>query len=135
MSPAFTTIFTGRLASAGRGSRGFTLLEVMVALGILATALVALLGLRNRDVAMQAHAREVTRATLLAQQVLFEAEMQDEPALGIYEGDFGVDYPGVSWQRSTSTFMIDRVHEVRVTILWGTSDRLEITRFVEAQSS
>lgn len=120
-----------------RPAAGFTLLEVMIALAILAVALVALLGLRNRDIQMQAHARDVTRATLLARQMALTIDEEGAPDLGYLEGDFGKDYPGFSWQRQVNTFMIERVREVRVTVLWGDDrreeGRVEVTRFVEAR--
>jgi general secretion pathway protein I len=121
----------------GPRSRGFTLIEVMIALAILAIALVVLLGLRNRDVLMQAHARDLTRATLLARQMALTVDDEGAPDLGYLEGDFGDDNPGFSWQRQVNTFMIERVREVRVSVIWGDerreAGRVEVTRFLEAR--
>jgi len=117
-----------------RGERGFTLLEVMIALGVLAVSLVVLLGLRNRDVQLQAYARDLTQATLLARSLLVEIEhTADGLALGYMEGDFGEEFAGFSWQRNVNTFMIERVREVQVAVLWGEAERIEVTRFVEAE--
>jgi general secretion pathway protein I len=55
--------------------RGFTLLEVLIALGILALALPILLGLRNWDLDLHARANELTTATILAQEKLIETEL------------------------------------------------------------
>jgi len=112
--------------------RGFTLIEVMIAMGILATALVALLGLRNRDVQMQDHARQLTQATLLARDLLFEAELKDGAELGHLEGDFGEEYPGFAWQRQVDTFLIEQVRKVELAVTWGDADRVVFTRFVES---
>jgi general secretion pathway protein I len=124
---------------------GFTLLEVMVALAILAVALVVLLGLRNRDVQLQAYARDLTRATLLAREMAATVDAEGTPSLGYVEGDFGPDQPGFSWQRQVSPFMADyigdRVREVRVSVIWGPPDdptatpegRVDLSRFVEVQ--
>lgn len=123
---------------------GFTLLEVMVALAILAVSLVVLLGLRNRDVQLQAYARDLTRATLLARQMAAGIDLAGPPELGYQEGDFGEDEPGFAWQRQVTPFMSefigDRVHEVRVSVLWGPTDgqgppegRVDVTRFVEVK--
>jgi general secretion pathway protein I len=128
-----------------RPAGGFTLLEVMVALAILAVSLLVLLGLRNRDVQLQAYARDLTRATLLAKEMAATIDAQGTPELGYVEGDFGVDQPGFSWQRQVSPFMAefigDRVREVRVSVVWGPPDdpqavpegRVDLSRFVEVK--
>ncbi|MGQ0554700.1 MAG: prepilin-type N-terminal cleavage/methylation domain-containing protein [Nitrospiraceae bacterium] len=51
---------------------GFTLLEVLLAIALLAIALPILLGLRNFDLGLQERASELTAATLLAQEKLLE---------------------------------------------------------------
>jgi len=114
------------------GQRGFTLIEVMIAMGILATALVALLGLRNRDVQMQDHARQLTQATLLARDKLYEAGLKDGAELGHLEGGFGEDYPNFAWQQQVDTFLIEQVRKVELAVTWGDSERVVFTRFVEA---
>jgi general secretion pathway protein I len=124
-----------------RGPHGFTLLEVMIALAILAVALTVLLGLRNRDIQLQGYARDVTRATLMARQMALNADAAGTPELGYSEGDFGADQPGFSWKRQVTPFLAefigDRVREVRVSVLWGDRDheegRVELSRFVEAK--
>ncbi|MFL5246252.1 MAG: prepilin-type N-terminal cleavage/methylation domain-containing protein [Myxococcales bacterium] len=56
--------------------RGFTLLEVMISLAILAVALVALSGLNGGAVQMQAYARRATQATLLLRGKMSDIEEQ-----------------------------------------------------------
>ncbi|MBU6434260.1 MAG: prepilin-type N-terminal cleavage/methylation domain-containing protein, partial [Nitrospirae bacterium] len=58
-----------------RSEQGFTLLEVLIALGILALALPILLGLRNWDLDLHARANELTTATILAQEKLIATEL------------------------------------------------------------
>lgn len=120
------------MSAAIRNARGFTLLEVMIAIGILAVALVALLGLRNRDVQLQAHARNLTQATLLARDLAFEAGLPGGSELGYLEGDFGEQYPGFAWEKQVNTFLIEKVWQVDVAVTWGESDRVVVTRFIEA---
>jgi len=54
--------------------RGFTLLEVMISLAILAVALVALSDLNGGAVGMQAYARRATQATLLLRGKMADVE-------------------------------------------------------------
>ena len=49
---------------------GFTLLEVLLAIGILALAMPILLGLRNWDLNLHSRAADITAATMLAQEKL-----------------------------------------------------------------
>jgi general secretion pathway protein I len=56
--------------------RGFTLLEVMISLAILAVALVALSDLNGGAVQMQAYARRATQATLLLRGKMADVEEQ-----------------------------------------------------------
>ena len=56
--------------------RGFTLLEVMISLAILAVSLVAISGLNGGAVAMEAYARRATEATLLLRAKMNDVEDQ-----------------------------------------------------------
>jgi general secretion pathway protein I len=56
------------------GERGFTLLEVMISLGILAVALVAISDLNGGAVAMHAYSRRATEATLLLRGKMLDLE-------------------------------------------------------------
>ena len=68
--------------------RGFTLLEVLIALGILALALPILLGLRNWDLDLHARAKELMTATILAQEKLIETELGTQLPIGETGGEF-----------------------------------------------
>lgn len=57
-----------------RHSRGFTLLEVMVALAILAVSLVAVLGINGGTVRSHAYAKRLTVATMLARSKMVDIE-------------------------------------------------------------
>jgi general secretion pathway protein I len=57
-----------------RHPRGFTLLEVMIALAILSVALVALSNLNGGAVAMHAYSRRATEATLLLRGKMLDVE-------------------------------------------------------------
>ncbi|MFB3061088.1 MAG: type II secretion system minor pseudopilin GspI [Candidatus Binatia bacterium] len=109
---------------------GFTLLEVMVALAVLAIALTVLLGLRNRDFELRTHAHNVTVASLLAQEKLAEAEMGAFPSVGEQDGGFGNRYPNFMWQRSILATPFDSVREVRVRVTWERGSQKEGVNFV-----
>jgi len=59
-----------------RRTRGFTLLEVMISLAILAISLVAISGLNGGAVAMESYSRRATEATLLLRAKMNDVEEQ-----------------------------------------------------------
>lgn len=104
-----------------RRSAGFTLLEVLVAVAVLGLALVSLLGLHVRNLALIERDQRMTDATLLARQVMTEAEAEGYPDLGATDGDFEEwypeRYPGVRWEREVLEFPgVPGVREVLVRV-------------------
>ena len=73
---------------------GFTLLEVMVALAIMAGVIVTLLGAVNYHLGIIANERDSTALTLLARKRM--SEMEQTPAKG--EGTFAPAHPELSWK-------------------------------------
>ena len=76
---------------------GFTLLEVMVAVAILAVALTAIYKLHAGTISMTADSRFYTVAPLLAQSKMAEFELKDLEDLNSESGDFGEDFPAYEW--------------------------------------
>lgn len=74
------------------GARGFTLLEVIVAVTILGTGLVALLALLSGGLRLAEGSRDLSAATVYAAQRLEEALLVPEPPQGIDSGAFGEKY-------------------------------------------
>jgi general secretion pathway protein I len=125
--------------------RGFTLLEVMVSVAILALALPLLLGLRNWDVLAREQAQLLTVAAMLGQEKLFEAEQLGFLPVGEQNGDFLSNppgfpvtgelkdrAPGFRWTRTVSPTPFDMIREIRIRISWprGTrEDSLDVTGY------
>lgn len=78
--------------------RGFTLLEVMVAMAVIAIALTALLGSHSQSVSLAAEAKFNTTVALLAQQKMTELELAGFGDLNYDAGDFGENFPGYRWE-------------------------------------
>jgi type II secretion system protein I len=105
-------------------ARAFTLLEVMVAIAILGIALLGLLGLQHQSMQSVIRAQQSTRASMLAQAVMTEAELERFPDLGLTHGDFEGSFPGefpdFRWQRDVEdSGMFPDVRKVRVLIQYG----------------
>ncbi len=76
---------------------GFTLLEVMISVAIIAISLVTLLGSQAQSVSVAGEAHFLTTASLLAQKQLGQLERTDFGSIVPDSGDFGEKYPGYSW--------------------------------------
>jgi type II secretory pathway pseudopilin PulG len=90
--------------AGSKSQRGATLLEVMVALGIIATAYVALIGTQSASVRLSTYGKQVTVAAFLAQAKMEEWEQKLEkdgfPDMDETESeDFEeLGYPNFSWK-------------------------------------
>jgi general secretion pathway protein I len=78
--------------------KGFTLLEVMVAVAIISIALVTLIGSQSRSISIASDIRFETDSSLLGKQKLTELTLSDPDWLMNDEGDFGDGYPSYSWR-------------------------------------
>jgi general secretion pathway protein I len=87
----------GELSARSR-SGGFTLLEVMVALGIIAVVLMSVYRLQTQAIAMSMESRFYTQAPLLARSALTRFEESIERQMATSQGDFGREYPGYEWK-------------------------------------
>ena len=87
---------------AGRSSCGFTLLEVMVALCILAIVLLSVYRLHSQTISMSIESRFYTQAPLLARSALTRWEEARKPEMISDQGDFGKEFPGYQWKISVA---------------------------------
>lgn len=94
-------------------SRGFTLLEVMVALSILALSLVAIAGINANSFQASNYAKHLTVATLLARSKMIDVEEElREDGFGddekTFDGDFSDEgYPGMRWRAVARPVEVD----------------------------
>ena len=104
-------------------SRGFSLLEVMVALAILGTALVAIFQLFSLNLRQTQKAEDYTKAIFYARSMLDEAYIFDDPsgesASQEYEKKYEVKRD-VSVQSESEDGKI-KVYEIAVSVTWPPS--------------
>ncbi len=118
---------------AKRLERGFTLLEVVVALAVLAFAFVGLLGLHGRDLKAVWRIEQFNRATLLARELMTQMQFEDFASLGDASGTFEA-YPGFRWEREVLPTNLETVKQVRLRVIWDESrpDAVELRYFFHA---
>lgn len=97
---------------AGRLAFGFTLLEVMVAMAVMAIVLVSVYRMHSQTLTMNTAARFYTQAPLLAQQKMAEVTSTSSGIFASDSGDFGENYPGYSWELSTTDVSSEVLGEV-----------------------
>ena len=131
----------GRRRVKNDRSSGFTLLEVMVAMAIIAIALTAVLGSQSQSVSLAGEAKFNTTAPFLAQSKISELEVADPGELTDDSGDFGEDFPGYTWKTTVQNISFDRpekaaerLRQIDLTVSWGAGDtfryRLRLYLFV-----
>ena len=98
-------------------SSGFTLLEVMIAMAILAIALVAVFQSQSQSISMVGQARFATTASLLAQSKMAEVETMDPGEINADSGDFGDDFPDYSWKVDLTETQVENVKKIEVTVI------------------
>jgi general secretion pathway protein I len=80
---------------------GFTLLEVMIAMAIMAIVLVSVFRLHSQTLSMTTANRFYTQAPLLAQSKMSQLEATSSDVVSGDSGDFGDKFPGYGWSVST----------------------------------
>lgn len=112
------------MRSESRATRpeGFTLLEVVVALGVLATALVALIGLHGRNIRAVEYDRQLVRATLLAQRVMTETLVTSDFPDPTEESGTFEDAPSFAWNvrilPGPTEELEEEMREIQVRVFW-----------------
>ena len=95
----------------GNPESGFTLMEVMVALSVVAIALMAIYRMHTQTLFMDARGRFDTVATMLARQKLADLETIKLEDFSGDSGDFGKAHPGYAWQIQTEDVSSDLLKE------------------------
>jgi general secretion pathway protein I len=100
-------------------AEGFTLLEIMVALAIIAFAVVTYLHAQNMSIAMLNESANLTLGTLLAKSRMVALESTDIAGPVEREGTFEeVEYAMFRWKERVVSTPLPNVLEVHVEVFW-----------------
>ena len=97
-------------------SKGFTLLEVMVSVAIIAIVLVSILRLQGQTISMNETIRFYTIAPLLADSKISEINLNPSNFELSSSGDFGDEYPGYTWKVQIEEMKIDVIESPELTL-------------------
>ena len=116
IAAAISCVATSRKRRAPQWRRAFTLLEVMIAVAFIGIAMLALMSLHRSDLDSVIRAQDLTRAAMLAQQLMSTAEVERFPLPGQTRGDFA----NFRWEREVDVMSdFPDMRRVRVTIFYG----------------
>ena len=95
---------------------GFTLLEVMIAMAILAIGLVSVFQMQSQSISMSAESRFMTTASLLAQSKMTDIEAGTSLGNQSKKGDFAPDYPEYGWTIQVTDTQIAKLKRIEVNV-------------------
>jgi type II secretion system protein I len=97
---------------------GFTLLEIVICLGLIALVLVAVFHLQSQNLDLQSEAQFMTIATCLLQERLSQIQALEKIEEGTNSGDFGKDYPDYTYKQEVSEVPDTEIlYKVRVAVI------------------
>lgn len=106
-----------------RGTRcsrlGFSMLEVLLSLTIFSIAVVGIIEGITLQLRSERGAEEITRAAILAQNVLEEIRQSGEYSDDSQKGRFEGEDAGFEWQYDMTETDTNGLYKVSVTVLWS----------------
>ena len=103
---------------SGKKDEGFTLLEVVISLGLISIALLAVFHLQAQNLDLQSEAQFMTIAKGLGQERMSQITSRETLSAGTSSGDMGEDFPDFTYREEISEVMeLENLFKVRVGII------------------
>jgi len=113
---------------------GFTLLEVMIAIAIIAITLGAVFGSQSQSLSLANEAKFSTTAALLAQSKMAEIEAVNPEDLASDSGDFGENFPNYHWNFTVRDISfagadeaLDYLKRIDLSLFYGEQNQYQYT--------
>lgn len=114
---------------------GFTLLEVMVAVGLLAFAMVSILSIVGHNINLAARSTNYLIATSLADDMASRIDAEGFPSESERSGEFE-NHPGFEWHITISPYNLPQFEAkmtiVSVLIIWNDGEESYEISFVDS---
>ena len=127
-----------------RSSCGFTLLEVMICLSIIAIALMAVYSNYSHTISMNADQQFNTMAPLLAARVVADYENRSTTDLIDESGNFGPEFDKYAWAVEVETIssetlgsIAEDLHSLNITVSFNDGEKVfkcKTVRFVRRET-
>lgn len=113
------------------GDRGFTLLEILIALAILSIAFASIITVAANQSVNVAYLRDKTLAHWVALNQITELQVANKwPATGKQQGDEEMGLQKWHWERTVSETPDDRVRKLEIAVFRKRGDDEAVTRLV-----
>ena len=123
------------MRTSGNSACGFTLLEVMVAVGLLAFAMVSILGVVSHNINLATRSTSYLIATSLADDMASRIDAEGLPSSSERTGKFE-NYPGFEWYVTVSPYNLPqfeaRMNIISVLITWNDGEESYEISFVDS---
>lgn len=100
---------------------GFTLLEVLIALAIMAGVVTTVIAAFNRQLSLVSRDKEETVALLLAREKIDDPAFKDLPSGS--KGTFAPQWPLIAWDTAIAPTELPGVSRVTLTVSWDNARR------------
>jgi general secretion pathway protein I len=115
----------------GHLCKGFTLLEILIALAILAIALSSIIAVASNQSMNVSYLRDKTLAHWVAMNKITELRVTNEwPKTGTKKGDEEMGLRKWYWEREISKTPDDRVRQVEIRVYLNKNDENSVTRLI-----
>ncbi len=116
--------------------KGFTLLEVLISLAILSTALIALSGSITEALKGQSYLKEKTFAHYIATHRLAELRLQKQwPNIGVTRGEKKMLQQNWLWKQEVLKTDDDNLRRIEISISHEKDEEYQITKLVAFMSN
>ena len=123
------------MRTSKNGICGFTLLEVMVAVGLLAFAMVSILGIVGHNINIATRSTNYLIATSLADEIASRIDAEGLPSASQRSGEFN-NHPGFKWHIVVVPYNLPqfeaKMNIVSILITWDDGEESYEINFIDS---
>ena len=110
------------LKKSKRSEKGFTLLEVLIALAIISISLVVLLQTQSSNILRSYHSASLTKAAILGQKIMSDIDSESSLSVGEWDGEEIIEEATFKWNKNVEASVVSKMLKVTVTVSWGNEE-------------
>ena len=119
------------LPSNGSQNKGFTFIEVVVALAILSSVIVTVITTLNYHINVVYTIKSITTATILAKEKIEDININGLPSVN--EGNFAPSISDFRWSLRSKDLALYGVKKIYLTVTWGKGEKITIETYKFAE--